>query len=663
MSIPTPLELAASWIKLGQPVLVADPNPHWNQKMSGMEFLFPKGWPSITADECDLSTYREGCALIAPCGWTFDVIDIDTKLGEAVSRASVPPEIETFGEHETPSGGYHLFVKKLGYSKNNHLTFAGIHVGDYLAGTEAGAGRAFIYLPGTPRRKPEYKGRGYRIIREVDLAKLIDSFPDPILESVVMNCGSSRDGEAGRAPVGNDETQDFLESFREQERTCKYGKAAIEEEISKYVPKGMRHSWYNAATYRVVALIKTGCCTLDDLAAIDKRLLEIMPEGDPSSLKYAIANTKPIRGRGCAKHRNAKITIIDWSDPAVRERENALGLVEWESAWANYNNAGPKIDIVKGIIQEGSTVCIFSESGIGKTLLAQEWAVKVARGEELLGQQLPPKRVMYVDQEGSYLKLLENLEHMGYGSGDDLSNLRYYSLGQWKPLDTQEGADQIMEEIIRVGAEVVFLDTLGKFFSGSENDAEPFLEMNRLFGVRVRRMGISLTKLDHCGKNTAAGIRGHSAKQSDLDTSYFLSRPHAPALGEPSTMLLERIKDRLNYGEKTLTFLRNIEPMLHHELVETAADMQERDRIEVLIEKLDALGVPVDMGRPKVKEWLEANGVKEGRTALLGKAIKQRKVRAMSTESNNQVGNRSGTGAKIFDLGTGREQVPEKGAS
>lgn len=625
MSVTTDVERAASWLKLGQPVIVAKRNPSWSPAMPGREFLFPRNWQSIGPDDCDLSSYREGDALIAPCGWTFDVIDIDTKLGGEVTRASVPAEIECFGEHRTPSGGYHLFVKKLGYSKNNNLTFSGVHVGDYLAGTDTGAGRAFVYLPGTSR--PRYNNAGYQVMAEVDLEKLIDSDPDPILESVVMRCGSSRDGEAGRQPVGDAELQEFFSSFKWQRGDCGYGRGIANEMSKAIVPRGSRHNWYVRSMMRIVELVKTGCCDLNDIEMLHSKLIRMMPEGGTSHdgvLKYAVANTQPVVGSGCMTHKG-KPVILDMSDPAIKERENHTGLVRWAEAWNDYDNT-TRMDLVPRIIQEGSSVSFYSPAGAGKSLLLLEWAVKLARGEELMGQRRPPVKIMYIDQENSLGEVMSRLESMGYGPEDDLSNLRYHSLGQWPPLNTQEGADMMVGEIIRTGTQVVFLDTLSKFFDGNENESEPFITMNRLFGVRLRRVGVTIIRLDHSGKDATRGARGASAKEADLDTTYALTVTPTSVDGE-STVLLVREKDRLGYGHKEqITFLRKREPITAHELVMDATGMQRLDRIEVLVQEMDRLGVPLEAGRRIASERLREADIR-ARNDLILDAIRTRRNR------------------------------------
>ena len=482
---------------------------------------------------------------------------------------------------------------------------------------------------------------------------MIDSHPDPILESVVMRCGSSRDGEAGRKPADDTELQEFQRSFEWQRGDCGYGRGIITEMLTANVPKGTRHPWFVRSMMRVVELVKTGCCDLNDVEALSNKLRRIMPEGGTNPrdvLKYAIANTKPITGSGCMTHKG-KPVILDMSDPAVRERENHTGLVRWAQAWDDYDNT-TRTDLIPRIIQEGSSVSFYSPAGAGKSLLLLEWMVKLARGEEIMGQRVAPMKVMYVDQENSLGEVMNRLETMGYGREDDLSNLRYHSLGQWPPLNTQEGADMMVGEVIRTGTRVILLDTLSKFFEGNENESEPFIAMNRLFGLRLRRAGVTLARLDHSGKDATKGARGASAKSSDLDTIYSLTVSPTSVDGE-STVVLVREKDRLGYGhEERITFTRKRNPITAHELVMDAVGMQRLDRIEVLVQQMEKIGIPLDAGRRVASEGLREVGVK-ARNDLILEAIRTRQTRSTSGPQPR------GPGVGPSTLGTTGDQSAE----
>lgn len=389
-----PIARATEWIRLGQPVLVAKKNPDWTPEMNVREFLFPSGWQNITPEECDLSTWEPGDALIAPCGWTFDVIDIDTKLGSEVTRASVPPEIEVFGEHRTPSGGYHLFVKRLGYSKNNNLTINGTHIGDYIGGTALGAGRGFSYLPGTAR--PKYNGQDYQVISEVDLEKLIESEPDPILVSIVMACGSSRDGSAGQLPATEGEAREFREKHREQP-TCRYGRAAIEGVMAEPVTRGNRHAWYIRAMMRITELTKAGCCSMADIGSIHMRLLQVMPEGGESfegTLRYALANTES--ATGCQLHRVTETGSSPYISPLVLSQKSRInginGINEGENGDSLYRlvkASEVKIkatswlwrDEMGGMLPKGGLTLLAGKRGIGKSLMWVWLIARITKGE------------------------------------------------------------------------------------------------------------------------------------------------------------------------------------------------------------------------------------------------------------------------------------------
>src|SRR4051794_29036850 len=134
-----PVAYAQQFKDAGVPVIICRPNPAWTPD-SGPdvpELFLPKGWNTITAAECDLSTFRPGVDVLAMVGgWGVDVVDVDTKAGGSVDNL---PPFKSYGVHGTPSNGTHHFVPSAGIRKISPLTTSAGHVGDYVGGTAAGA--------------------------------------------------------------------------------------------------------------------------------------------------------------------------------------------------------------------------------------------------------------------------------------------------------------------------------------------------------------------------------------------------------------------------------------------------------------------------------------------------------------------------------------------
>lgn len=221
--------LAHALLAHGIPVVVCRPNPAWRPGApdSVPELFQPPGWNTITAEQCDLSGYRPGVHTLAMVsGHGVDVVDVDTKAPTYGSVNNLP-RFRSYGEHRTPSGGGHYFVRSTGVAKLSPFLAAGGPVGDYAGGTADGGGRMLVYLPGSAR--PKYAGKDYEVVRLLDLDALLASEPDGALLNVLLSqAGGRRSGGPGQAAASNLEVQQFLDDHRAPlEQPCSYGRAVV----------------------------------------------------------------------------------------------------------------------------------------------------------------------------------------------------------------------------------------------------------------------------------------------------------------------------------------------------------------------------------------------------------------------------------------------------
>jgi hypothetical protein len=194
----TPLALAERLLAAGVPVVVCTPCPgygkpgqcNWRGHEKGtVELHQPKGWPRLTADQCDLSGFRPGVDTLAMVsGHGIDLVDVDTKADGSVSHL---PPFASYGKTRTPSGGEHYVVPSSGFAKVSPFNAPdGRHVGDYVGGRADGTGRLLGYLPGSSR--PKYPGGVYveEVPWDIDGCLLVAQ-PDPALVEVLKAVGGS----------------------------------------------------------------------------------------------------------------------------------------------------------------------------------------------------------------------------------------------------------------------------------------------------------------------------------------------------------------------------------------------------------------------------------------------------------------------------------------
>ncbi len=176
------------------------------------------------------------------------------------------------------------------------------------------------------------------------------------------------------------------------------------------------------------------------------------------------------------------------------------------------------------LIPEGRHVSIVAEAKAGKSLLGLYVAAGLASGRGALNTPAgEPVRVVYVDMEMTQADARERLRSMGYGPGDDLDALAYYSMPDLGGLDTASGGGDLVELARHHDAALVVIDTMVASLAGAENDAETIREFGRHTIAALKRDGRAVVRLDRLGKDTTRGARWSSAKAGDVDVEWTLT--------------------------------------------------------------------------------------------------------------------------------------------
>jgi P4 family phage/plasmid primase-like protien len=132
---------------------------------NGPEFVRPKGWPSLTAEdnEARVGDFRYYDALCAICGKPIAVVDVDPRNGgdvEKVRTLLAELTVRIFAEVTTPGGGTHFYVAgheglpSTSWKKSDEL-------GD-LSGVDIQSHGRNVFLPFTVRSR--YPGKGYTVV-------------------------------------------------------------------------------------------------------------------------------------------------------------------------------------------------------------------------------------------------------------------------------------------------------------------------------------------------------------------------------------------------------------------------------------------------------------------------------------------------------------------
>jgi hypothetical protein len=275
--------------------------------------------------------------------------------------------------------------------------------------------------------------------------------------------------------------------------------------------------------------------------------------------------------------------------------------------------------LIGPVIARGRGHAVYAAAKAGKSLFVLAIVAAAATGRAVLARPAgDPVRTLYLDCEMTPDDLRERLGDMGYGPGDDLEPLAYYSLPSLPPLDTPEGGAHVTELAREHRADLVVIDTLSRVIGGPENEADTIRALYRFTGAPLKAAGIATLRIDHAGKDAERGERGSSAKRDDLDVIWRLtSRDRGcfelratppPRMGwVPALVNLEQTTDPLGY--------RLVDDAWPAGTAEAAAT-------------LDRLGVPLDHGKERARQAIRAAGETAPRSATLMAALRFRRLEA-----------------------------------
>lgn len=265
--------------------------------------------------------------------------------------------------------------------------------------------------------------------------------------------------------------------------------------------------------------------------------------------------------------------------------------------------------LIEPLIEPGQFAVIFGPSGVGKSLLAQEQAFRLAEQGH---------RVLYLDHENAPAEVKLRRLAMGYLAAPS-ECLTYLTFPPLSALDTPAGAARLHALVDAAQAEVVFLDTWSKHIEGDEASPSTHTAAYNLAITPLRRQGVTVIALDHTGKEVGRGPRGGSSKVDNVDVLWLLT-------GKGNGRLrLERRKTRTGRGPDIVELQRHELPLRHERAQQRPADVLTPE-VRACIAKLDELDVPPGWGRERALQVLRDNEYKV-RNGTLNTAIQIRRGR------------------------------------
>ena len=284
--------------------------------------------------------------------------------------------------------------------------------------------------------------------------------------------------------------------------------------------------------------------------------------------------------------------------------------IDWDAAWAG---SGPLEWLCEPIIPAGRLVALYSPPKVGKSLLTLEIAVAISRGTPILGTRCKQTPVLYLDYENAMDDVVDRLKSMHLEPAN-VAGLHYESFPTLPPLDSPIGGLALLGMAQECGAGLVVIDTISRAIQGDENEASTWLALYRHTLLKLKAEGIAVLRLDHTGKDQSKGMRGSSAKLSDVDLVWRLEE-----IAKGDSYLLNCEDHRIRMGETLLNIERRSDPLGHHIDMRSISEAREAAALRAL----DDAGLPIEAGRDRARAVLNQAGIRMSNAAL-SKLLRER---------------------------------------
>ena len=334
---------------------------------------------------------------------------------------------------------------------------------------------------------------------------------------------------------------------------------------------------------------------------------------------------------------------------------NPLGpyLIDWHEFW------DAELDeqewLLEPLFALRRSHALYAGAKTGKSYLVLAACAALATGRPfLLKPASEPMSVLYVDMEMTLEDLRDRLAEFGYGPDDDLSNLHYALLPSLPPLDTEAGGQALLAAALAVGAKFVIIDTTSRVIQGDENDADTMRAFYRHTGLLLKQHGIGWKRLDHSGKDTSKGQRGTSAKNDDVDVVIRLERTET---GQRITATHRRMSW---FPEVTDIVVAEVDGTMTFAMPVSAVGAGWPAGTKEIADRLNELGLPVDVSARKASDALRASGKGHGYKKVQA-AVKYRR-QAAEAAVEELVDNEAGTALEGRERGLGGDRAHDERA-
>ena len=185
----------------------------------------------------------------------------------------------------------------------------------------------------------------------------------------------------------------------------------------------------------------------------------------------------------------------------------------------------PRLDwLMEHLIPRRSIVVIFGSSGVGKSAFVIDFGIALASGRPWANRfDVVKVAVLICSQEGE--KGMRTRAFINTRAEDPAVSARLHFCFDALNIGAEADIDDLAATIVRLGASVVFIDTLSASLAGAleENSTSDMAKMIGLLRRLIRMTGVTVILIHHTGHQEGRE-RGASVLRRDVDVSIMLTR-------------------------------------------------------------------------------------------------------------------------------------------
>lgn len=181
--------------------------------------------------------------------------------------------------------------------------------------------------------------------------------------------------------------------------------------------------------------------------------------------------------------------------------------------------------IIKGVIPKADLGVIFGPSGSGKSFVACEMGLCVARGVEWQGRRVKQGRVLYLVAEGGG-GVPQRLKAYASHHEVDMTTIPFGIMHGVPNLLIEDDVTDIMAALVAArGVDLIIIDTFAQVTGGANENSAEDMGLALRHARSIREMTDAMVLLvHHSGKDVARGARGWSGIRAAADVELEIVR-------------------------------------------------------------------------------------------------------------------------------------------